>query len=128
MNKVAFIAGCFDGLHMGHLHILREAAKLGRVVVAINHDAYLARKGPGRPLQTAFARERALYETGLVAQVRVIEDTPIREILNLQPDYIVVGDDYTIDRVVGAEECRKWGGTVVIVPRIPGFSTTALIK
>jgi D-beta-D-heptose 7-phosphate kinase / D-beta-D-heptose 1-phosphate adenosyltransferase len=130
-EKVALIAGCFDGkdgtLHPGHLHILTEAAKLGRLIVCINRDSYLVRKGPGRPLSGESDRARALYATGLVHHVRVIGDSPIDEIMEIKPDYIVVGDDYTIDRVVGAEECKAWQGQVVIVPRIPGFSTTGLL-
>lgn len=128
MTKSSFISGAFDGCHRGHLHILTEAAKLGRLIVCINNDEYVARKGPGRPLRNEFERTEDLYKTGLVSEVIIIRDSPLNTILFLQPDYIFVGDDYTLDRVIGAEESKSWGGKVIIIPRIPGYSTTSLIK
>jgi D-beta-D-heptose 7-phosphate kinase/D-beta-D-heptose 1-phosphate adenosyltransferase len=133
-QPIALIAGCFDGvagLHDGHRHILTEMRKLAPegtyIVVALNSDSYVSRKGPGRPLTPFTERKEALYASGLVDEVFPIEDTPIDIIRMLEPKYIVVGDDYTVDRVVGAEEAKSWGGSVVIIPRIPGHSTSELI-
>lgn len=129
MTPIAFIAGCFDGVHPGHLHILTEMRKLAPyTVVAINRDEYLARKGPGRPIMRLEERRAALYATGLVDEVIEIGNSPLEAIMFLKPDYIVVGDDYTEDRVVGAKECGAWGGRVVIVPRIAGHSTSELLE
>lgn len=131
-KPITFIAGCFDGPngpHPGHIHILTEMRKLAPyTVVAINSDAYVARKGSGRPLMPLEQRRAALYDTGLVDEVMTIEDSPLEVIEFLRPDYIVVGDDYTEDRVVGAQECKRWGGRVVIVPRIPGHSTSEMME
>lgn len=128
-NRFVFIAGCFDALHMGHLAILKHAAALGSLIVGINRDSHLAKKGPGRPLRREHDRMKDLIDTGLVTGVIVFDgDSPLDLILRLQPRYIVVGDDYTLDQVVGAKECGEWGGEVVIVPRIPGFSTTELLN
>lgn len=131
MAKLVFIAGCFDGpngLHEGHRYILSECAKLGRVVVALNRDSHVAKKGPGRPLAKLAARMRAVLESGHVVGAVEFGSDPLEWILRLKPDYICVGDDYTEDKVVGAKECAGWGGQVVIIPRIPGHSTTAMIK
>jgi D-beta-D-heptose 7-phosphate kinase/D-beta-D-heptose 1-phosphate adenosyltransferase len=129
MKKVVFTSGGFDHLHEGHLHLLRECRKLGDyLIVSTNHDAYLARKGPGRPLVKLEARIEALYNTGLVDEVVAIKDSPHDLIMSLKPDVIVVGDDYTIDRVVGANECADWNGTVHFIKRLPGISTTNLIN
>ncbi|MDP8948920.1 MAG: PfkB family carbohydrate kinase, partial [Actinomycetota bacterium] len=51
-GKIVFTNGCFDLLHPGHLSLLREARKLGDVlVVGVNSDASARRvKGPGRPV------------------------------------------------------------------------------
>ncbi len=124
-----FIAGCFDGLHSAHLSILRRACALGdKLVVAINHDVYLARKGPGRPLDDLMTRTGKLYDTGLVDWVIEIGDSPLEAILNWEPDIIVAGDDYTVETCVGSAECKAWNGRVVILPRTPGISTTDLIR
>ncbi len=134
-QPIALIAGCFDGpngFHEGHHHILTKMKELvpegTYVVVALNSDAYVARKGPGRPLAPFARRKEALYESGLVDEVFPIEETPIEIIKMLEPRYIVVGDDYTVDRIVGAEEAQAWGGEVVVIPRIPGYSTSELVE
>ena len=38
------LSGGFDPLHVGHLRMIQEAAKLGRVIVALNSDEWLIRK------------------------------------------------------------------------------------
>lgn len=38
------LSGGFDPLHVGHLRMIREAAKYGRVVIALNSDDWLMRK------------------------------------------------------------------------------------
>lgn len=135
-QPIALIAGCFDGpdggFHPGHRHILTEMHKLAPegpyIVVCLNSDSYVAKKGPGRPLTPFIRRKEALYESGLVDEVFPIEATPIDVIKMLEPKYIVVGDDYTLDQVIGAEECNIWGGQVVVIPRIPGHSTSELVE
>src|ERR1044071_10214864 len=51
-KKVVFTNGCFDLLHRGHVHLLREAKDLGDIlIVAINSDRSVAQiKGPNRPI------------------------------------------------------------------------------
>ena len=135
-RPIALISGCFDGpegLHVGHRFILSEMRKFGNgeclTVVCLNSDAYLARKGPGRPLCGWEARCAALYQSGLVDEVVQVEDSPLEVIQTLQPAYIVVGrNDYTPEEVVGFEEAKAWGGQVVIISPDMGVSTTQLIQ
>lgn len=135
-QPIAFIAGCFDGengFHEGHRYILTEMRKLAPegtyIVAAVNSDAYLARKGPGRPLSTYEVRRAALYASGLVDEVFPIEDTPIEIIKMLQPAFICVGRaDYKPEEVVGYEECTGWGGKVVVIEKDLGVSTTEMVK
>ena len=56
------------------------------------------------------------------------EDTPLELILQLKPDVIVKGGDYTEETIVGAREVMGWGGEVVVVPLTPDQSTTSIIK
>lgn len=117
-----FISGCFDGLHEGHKHLLNVANALGEVTVALNTDEYCQRvKGEGRPINKWSSRLRALQ---LCPYVRYVTGTSggecLREaIKEYRPDFIIVGDDYKADQVVGRELAQ-----VLIVPRLAGFSTT----
>lgn len=125
---ISFIAGGFDLLHIGHLHLLKEASKLAPLYIGLNHDAYFKKKGPNRPVDSYAKRQKNLLDTGYVSAVFQIEDSPLELILRIRPDYIVVGDDYAPEQVVGFEECKKWGGEIIIIPRIGGHSTTKIIE
>lgn len=122
--------GCFDLIHPGHVALVRQAAaSCDRLVLALNGDASVRRlKGPGRPVQDEAARAEVMGGLkGVAAVVLFDEDTPRALIQALQPDVLVKGADYTESQVVGADIVRRLGGTVLLVPVMPGRSTTRLI-
>jgi len=43
-KKIIAVSGGFDPIHKGHIKMIREAAKIGDVVVILNSDAWLERK------------------------------------------------------------------------------------
>ena len=129
-SRVVFANGCFDLLHVGHLHLLQRARALGDVlIVAINDDASVKRlKGPGRPLVPAAQRAEMLAALGFVDFVTLFrEPTPLRLIQTLGPDILVKGSDYPIDQVVGRDFVEGYGGRVVLIPLLPGLSTSGLV-
>ncbi len=130
-QKVVFTNGCFDLLHLGHVDYLERAAQLGDIlVVGLNSDDSVRRlKGPDRPVLPQEARARLLAAMEFVeAVVFFDEDTPQRLIEYLRPAVLVKGGDYTPDTVVGASFVQSYGGEVVILPYIEGYSTTKLIQ
>ena len=56
------------------------------------------------------------------------EDTPREVVAALAPDVLVKGGDYTEEEVVGARTVRASGGEVVIVPLLPGHSTSRMVE
>lgn len=129
-KRIVFTNGCFDLLHAGHLSLLHQAAQHGDVlIVAVNSDASVQRlKGPERPLVSQHERARMLAALGCVDAVTVFEeDTPLKVLQAIRPDILVKGQDYRVDQVVGRELVESAGGRVVLVPLMPGKSTTALI-
>ena len=48
-------------------------------------------------------------------------------ITQIKPSVLVKGGDYTRDRVVGHEVVDTYGGEVLLVEVLPGFSTTSLV-
>ncbi|HTI85165.1 MAG TPA: D-glycero-beta-D-manno-heptose-7-phosphate kinase [Alphaproteobacteria bacterium] len=128
--KVGFTNGCFDLLHPGHLHLLRQArAACDRLVVGLNTDASVQRlKGPTRPVQSESARAAVLSSlTDVDLVVPFDDDTPMKLIHGLKPDVLVKGADYTIKTVVGASFVQGYGGRVVLADLKPGHSTTATV-
>jgi D-glycero-beta-D-manno-heptose 1-phosphate adenylyltransferase len=56
------------------------------------------------------------------------QDTPKELIAALLPDILVKGGDWAHDEVVGREEVEGAGGRVVLIPYLPGYSSTAIIN
>ena len=124
-KNIGFIAGCFDGFHLGHQYILREARKrCSELHVAINYDKYII-KYKGSLLTPLKERRAKLLDYG-VNHVHSFYRNPIYLIKKIRPKVIFVGDDYEIEDIVGYEECKLWGGKVQIIKRIPGFSSTKI--
>ena len=130
-GKVVFTNGCFDLLHRGHLFLLREARKLGDVlVVGVNSDASARRvKGPGRPVISEEDRVELLEALSCVDHVVVFdEDTPENLIRHFKPDLHVKGGDYAGDRLVEESVVKEFGGEVVVLPLLPGRSASATLE
>jgi len=130
-QRVVFTNGCFDILHLGHVEYLEAASQLGDVlVVGLNSDASVRQlKGPARPILPQEARARILAALEFVEAVIIFdEETPEKLIEALRPDVLVKGGDYTEDQIAGASFVRSYGGEVIILPYIPGYSTTSLIQ
>ena len=128
-QKVAFANGCFDLLHPGHIHLLNEAAKTAdKLVIGLNSDASVRRlKGNERPKQPSETRSAILAALPIVDAVAVFDqDTPLELIATLKPDFIVKGDEYTKQTVIGADIVTARGGKVVLIPTLDGYSTSNL--
>lgn len=127
---VGIANGCFDLIHPGHISLIAQAAaSCDRLIMALNTDASVRRlKGPSRPIQDEAARAAVIGAIkGVAAVVLFDEETPLELIEALEPDVLVKGADYTIDRVVGADVVRKGGGRVVLAELTPGQSTSGIV-
>ena len=130
-KKVVFTNGCFDLLHRGHLHLLREAKKLGDIlIVAINNDLSVKKlKGPKRPILPEADRAELIGALEMVDYVTLFHEAdPYHLIKELQPNILVKGGDWTTERIIGGDVVEKEGGRVVAVPYLDGYSTTQMIE
>jgi D-beta-D-heptose 7-phosphate kinase/D-beta-D-heptose 1-phosphate adenosyltransferase len=128
-GTVVATGGCFDLVHAGHAKTLRAARALGDcLVVCLNSDSSVRTlKGPQRPIMSEADRRDLLLALECVDAVLVFdEDTPEQALRRLEPDLWVKGGDYRADELPEAELIRSWGGRTVIVPFVPGRSTTTL--
>lgn len=130
-RKLVFTNGVFDVLHRGHVTYLDEAHTLGAsMIVALNSDASVKRLGKGddRPINTLADRMAVIAALECVALVTWFEeDTPLQRILEVQPDILVKGGDWAVDKIVGAQEVITWGGSVHAIPFQFERSTTATL-
>ncbi len=130
-KRIVFTNGCFDLLHVGHLHILNQAAAQGDVlVVGLNTDNSISRlKGPDRPLITEHERASLLAAFDCVDAVILFDqDTPVNLIRSIKPDVLVKGSDYRIDQVIGKEVVEDQGGKVMLVDFLPNKSSSLLME
>jgi rfaE bifunctional protein nucleotidyltransferase chain/domain len=131
-GPVVFTNGVFDLLHPGHVEYLEAARGLGdALIVGVNEDASAARlgKGPGRPVQPAVARARVLAALEAVDRVVLFEEeTPLALIQALNPDVLVKGGDYSRANIVGADYVESYGGVVLAIALVPGYSTTDIVE
>jgi rfaE bifunctional protein nucleotidyltransferase chain/domain len=128
-KTIVFTNGCFDILHMGHIDYLAKAADLGDIlIIGLNSDQSVKKiKASGRPVQNQESRQMLLAALDFVDAVILFdEDTPYNLINEIKPDILVKGGDYRKNEVVGADIVKKNGGKVVILPFLPGYSTTAI--
>jgi rfaE bifunctional protein nucleotidyltransferase chain/domain len=130
-RRVVWTNGCFDLLHVGHVRSLEAAAALGDVlVVGVNADATVRElKGPGRPIVPA--AERAEVVAALEAVDHVVlfdEPTPEAALDRLRPEVHAKGSDYADKPIPERAVVEAYGGTVELLPLVPGVSTTELAE
>lgn len=129
--KLVFTNGCFDILHRGHVRMLQDARALGdALIVAVNSDSSVkAIKGPRRPVCNEEDRSEVIAALGCVDYVVIFQELkPQETLIALQPDVLVKGGDYTIDKIEGHKEVLAWGGTVKSLPFTENSSTTSTIE
>ena len=130
-KKIVFTNGCFDIVHAGHVDYLEKAKELGDIlVVGLNSDQSVSRiKGKKRPIITENLRKRVLEGLRAVDLVVIFdEDTPDRLIKEIKPDILVKGGDWSIDRIVGAEFVKGYGGDVKTIDFSYDISTSKIIE
>ncbi len=127
---VVATGGCFDLLHAGHIATLRDAREMGDcLIVCLNSDDSVRRqKGPQRPLVPEQDRADVLLALECVDAVVIFgEDTPEQVLGRLRPDLWVKGGDYVGTDLPEAAVLARWGGQAVVLPYLPGRSTTRLM-
>jgi rfaE bifunctional protein nucleotidyltransferase chain/domain len=132
-RKLVVTNGCFDILHLGHVTYLESAHNFGdALLVGVNGDeATRQLKGPGRPVNVAADRAAVLAALASVDGVCIFpEKAAIKFLSAARPDIYVKGGDYTLETLNQDERraVEQAGGKIVIIPFVPGRSTTALLE
>jgi len=137
-KRIVLTNGCFDLLHVGHIRSLRAARTLGDVlVVGVNSDASVRSfKAPDRPLVPDVERAEVLAAIESVDYVVVFEEPTAERLAGqVRPDVYAKGADYAMtgasvdeSRLPEARVVSSNGGRTVLIPFVPGRSTTSLVE
>jgi rfaE bifunctional protein nucleotidyltransferase chain/domain len=130
-RRVVFTNGVFDLFHVGHLQLLRSARAAGdALVVGINGDSSARRlKGRARPVVPQFARAEVVAGSRFVDFCVIFDQDDPRELLRaVRPDVLVKGSEYELSEVVGRSMVRRWGGEVLLIPHLEGWSSSDMIR
>ena len=130
-EPVVYVGMSADLVHPGHLNILHEARRHGRVVVGLLTDRAIA--SYKRLPHMTFEQRKAVVENLKGVDEVVAQDTLdyVPNLQRLNPDFVVHGDDWrqgvqkqTRQRVINA--LAEWGGELIEVPYTPDISSTRL--
>ncbi len=132
-KRLVVTNGCFDLLHVGHATYLEAARNQGdALLVGLNSDASVRQlKGPNRPLNTESDRALVIAALESVDGVCVFaEREATRFLAAAQPDIYVKGGDYTLETLNPDERraVERAGGRILLLPLVPGKSTTGLLE
>lgn len=130
-EKIVYVGMSADIIHPGHLNIIHEASKYGRVIVGVLTDEAIASY---KRLPYLTYEQRSLVVSNLKGVSEVMPQTTLDYRPNLEkvrPDYVVHGDDWksgvqakTRQQVI--DKLAEWGGVVIDVPYTKGISSSML--
>lgn len=125
-KKVVFTNGCFDIIHIGHIRYLKDAKRLGDIlIVGLNSDKSVASIKPLRPIIPEEQRAEILASLYMVDYVVIFdEETPYELIKRIKPDVLVKGGDWKKQDIVGSDLVPE----VYSLPFVEGISTTKIIE
>ncbi len=130
-KKIVLANGCFDLIHVGHIRYLKEAKKVGDIlIVALNSDSSICQlKGQERPILEEKDRVEIISSFYFVDYVTVFNEKTVEKILlALKPDFQAKGSDYTQETVPEKEIVASYGGKIAITGGAKVRSTSQLIR
>jgi phosphoenolpyruvate phosphomutase / 2-hydroxyethylphosphonate cytidylyltransferase len=132
MEKVVYVGMSADIIHKGHINLLNEASKYGKVVVGLLTDEAIE----------SYKREPIInYDNRyiVISNLKMV-DTLIKQhtkywgdnIRLIKPNYVVHGDDWKTGvmddiRKDVIDTLTEIGGELIEVPYTQGISTTEII-
>ncbi len=132
-EKIVYVGISADLMHPGHINILKEANKYGRVIVGLLTDSAIA-SYKRLPFLSYSQREEVIKNMKQVYKVVPQETLDYRPNLKkIKPDIVVHGDDWKSGvqseiRKQVKETLADWGGELIEIPYTPGISSTQLIN
>ena len=119
--KVVYTCFCTDVIHEGHMNIIREAKKYGKVVVGVLSDEAAIRfnRFPVNNLEERVNMAKSIAEVDeVLIQDKIMYDEVIDK---LHPDYVIHGDNWLEPPMLAirnnvASLLKEYGGQIIDVP------------
>jgi rfaE bifunctional protein nucleotidyltransferase chain/domain len=133
-SKIVLTSGCYDILHVGHIHNLRESKKLGDVLIAcLSCDEQIKKlKGDSRPINKYIDRINLFKTISYIDYIVLYDEEDIAREATLgkimkcvNPYCWAKGSDYTINKIM---EKHPYLNKVVLIDNIKDKSTTNIIN
>jgi rfaE bifunctional protein kinase chain/domain/rfaE bifunctional protein nucleotidyltransferase chain/domain len=133
-KSVIMCHGTFDVVHPGHIRHLIYAKQHGDILIAsLTADAHVI-KADKRPYVPESLRAVNLAALEMVDYVIIdADETPLRNITYLQPDFFAKGYEYSSSGVnpktkVEIEALRAYGGDIIFTPGDIIYSSSNIIE
>ena len=110
-RKIVAISGGFDPVHVGHVRMIKDAARLGDVIIITNSDAWLKRK-KGYVFMSWDERQEILAEfKGVIDVIEAWDedDTVCKTLERVKPDIFANGGDRKGDNTPEVQLCMDLG-------------------
>lgn len=101
-DYIMVFTGGFDPVHSGHIAVIKEAATMGRVMIGLNSDEWLARK-KGRPFMPFAERAEILRQFRNVMMVTEFDDDDGTAIDAIEKAKVFFGSSHKIIFVNGGD-------------------------
>ena len=111
MSKKVVVSGGFDPVHVGHLRMFQEAAKLGELTVVVNSDPWLQRK-KGYIFMPWAERAEIISAFECVKNVVMavdIDNTVCATLEDIKPDIFANGGDRGTSNTPESRVCDRLG-------------------
>lgn len=119
--KTVYTCFCTDIIHEGHLNIIYEAQKLGKVIVGVLADEASIRynRFPSVSLEERISLVKAIPGVDhVIVQNEIMYDKIFEQ---LHPDYIIHGDNWSLPSMQAIHKnilglIKKYGGELIEIP------------
>ncbi|WP_460126213.1 DUF357 domain-containing protein [Stetteria hydrogenophila] len=121
VERRVLVAGTFDILHPGHLHLFREAARHGRVYVVVARDSNVEKMKGKRPILPEDVRLELVSAVRYVYKAMLGDpEDMLAPVGRVRPHVILLGPDQPFDPERLAGEVEKRFGFRPRVERLEG--------
>ena len=129
--KLVYVPMAADIIHPGHINLLSEAAKYGRVMVGLFTDEAIA--SYKKPPSMDYGQRKAVVESLKFVKYVVRQSTKEYDenLIKYKPAYMVHGTDWrtgplAASRLKAIDLMSTWGGEVIEPEYTQGVSSSAI--